>query len=62
MHVSTNESHGIYGSYKIARRLQTDDNLESACRTTVALAMRQLSLKSEVSKKFKPTTTVVDPH
>lgn len=55
------QSNGIYGSYKIARRLRTDDNLESACRTTVALAMKQLGLKSKVSKKFRPTTTVVDP-
>ncbi len=55
------QSNGIYGSYKIARRLQTDDNLESACRTTVALAMKQLGLKSKVSRKFRPTTTVVDP-
>jgi len=54
-------SHGIYGSRKIAKQMQTDDQLESACRNTVAKAMRDLGLKSKVSKKFKPTTTVVDP-
>ena len=54
-------SHQIYGSYKIAEVMQTNDELESACRNTVALAMRELGLKSKVSKKFKPTTTVVDP-
>ena len=54
------QSNGIYGSYKIAQQLQQDDQLESACRTTVAAAMRELGLKSKVSKKFKPTTTIVD--
>ncbi|MEM9366035.1 MAG: IS3 family transposase [Planctomycetota bacterium] len=55
------ESAEIYGSYKIARRLQEDPHLESACRNTVANAMRQMGLRSRVSKKFKPTTTVSDP-
>ena len=55
------QSNGIYGSYKIAQRLQTDDQLETACRNTVATAMVELGLKSKVSKRFKPTTTVVDP-
>jgi putative transposase len=54
-------SDGIYGSYKIAETLQRDDDLESACRTTVAKAMQDLGLKSKVSKRFKPKTTVVDP-
>ena len=54
------QSSGIYGSYKIAQQLQQDDRLESACRNTVAAAMRELGLRSKVSKKFKPTTTVVD--
>ncbi len=54
------QSNGIYGSYKIAQHLQQDDRLESACRNTVAAAMRELGLRSKVSKKFKPTTTVVD--
>ena len=34
---------------------------KSDCRNTVASAMREFGLKSRVSKKFKPTTTVVDP-
>lgn len=55
------ESHGIYGSYKIADRLKEDDSLEAACRNTVATAMREMGLKSKVSKKFSPTTTVSDP-
>jgi len=55
------QSNQIYGSYKIAEVLQANDDLESACRNTVASAMRELGLKSKVSKKFKPTTTVVDP-
>jgi len=54
------ESHGIYGSYKIADRLKDDDSLEAACRNTVAAAMREMGLKSKVSKKFSPTTTVSD--
>jgi putative transposase len=54
------ESHQIYGSYKIADQLQKDDELESACRNTVAKAMNELGLKSKVSKTFKPTTTVSD--
>ena len=33
------ESHGIYGSVKIADQLHKRDNLESACRNTVATAM-----------------------
>jgi len=55
------KSHGIYGSYKIADRLKDDDSLEAACRNTVATAMREMGLKSKVSKKFSPTTTVSDP-
>ena len=55
------ESHGIYGCAKIARRLQQDDAHESACRNTVATAMRQLGLKSRVTKAFTPTTTKSDP-
>lgn len=54
------QSDGIYGSYKIAEQMQNDEQLETACRNTVAKAMRDLGLKSKVSKKFKPTTTVVD--
>lgn len=55
------ESHGIYGSAKIARQMQQNDQLESACRNTVARAMRELGLKSKVSKAFTPTTTKRDP-
>lgn len=55
------QSHQIYGSYKIAEVMQADDDLETVCRNTVASAMRELGLKSKVSKTFKPTTTVVDP-
>ena len=40
------ESHGIYGSHKIAEELQKRDDLESACRNTVAAAMRELGLKA----------------
>ena len=54
------QSNQIYGSYKIAKVMQTDDDLESVCRNTVASAMRELGLKSKVAKKFTPTTTVVD--
>jgi putative transposase len=52
---------GIYGSYKIAEKLNKDSQLQSACRNTVALAMQEMGLKSRVSKQFKPTTTVTDP-
>jgi putative transposase len=36
------DSHGIYGSVKIARQMQQDDQLEAACRNTVARATRDL--------------------
>ncbi len=55
------QSHGIYGSAKIAQQMQQDEQLESACRNTVATAMRELGLQSRVSSKFKPTTTKQDP-
>ena len=55
------EAYGIYGSLKIADQLQKRDDLESACRNTLAAAMREMGLKSKVSKAFKPTTTQVDP-
>ena len=55
------ESHGIYGSVKIAQTLQQRDDLEHACRNTVAKAMRELGLKSRVRQSFTPTTTRVDP-
>lgn len=55
------ESHGIYGSYKIANVLEKRDDLERACRNTVAATMRELGLESRVVKAFKPTTTQADP-
>jgi putative transposase len=54
-------SHGIYGSVKIARELAQQDELERACRNTVARAMREMGLKSRVSQAFTPTTTQADP-
>ncbi len=54
-------SHGIYGSDKIAKELAERDDLEKACRNTVARAMREMGLKSRVSKAFTPTTTQADP-
>jgi len=55
------ESNGIYGSVKIAKQLQERPDLESACRNTVAQAMRELGLKSRIAKSFTPTTTQSDP-
>jgi putative transposase len=55
------ESHGIYGSLKITQVLGQQDELERACRNTVAAAMRELGLQSRVRKAFTPTTTQVDP-
>lgn len=55
------ETDSIYGSAKIAEELAERDDLESACRKTVASAMRRLGLRSKVSKGFKPTTTQADP-
>ncbi len=55
------QSHGIYGSGKIAQELAHRDDLETACRNTVARAMREMGLKSRVSKAFTPTTTQTDP-
>ena len=54
-------SHGIYGSGKIAQELARSTGLETACRNTVARAMRELGLKSSVSKAFTLTTTQSDP-
>ena len=55
------ESHGIYGSQKVARELTERPDLESACRNTVAKAMRELGLKSRIPRTFTPTTTQADP-
>ncbi len=55
------ESHGVYGSEKVAQVLQQRDDLETACRNTVARAMQEMGLKSRVSRGFTPTTTQADP-
>ncbi|TWT66895.1 Integrase core domain protein [Posidoniimonas polymericola] len=55
------ESHTIYGPAKIAEALRENQELESACRNTVARAMRDLGLKSRVRRAFTPTTTTSDP-
>jgi putative transposase len=55
------DSNQIYGSHKIAKQLKQTPGLETACRNTVAKAMREMGLKSCVSKKFTPTTTQTDP-
>jgi len=55
------QSHGVYGSVKIAETLDQHDRLERACRNTVAQAMRDMGLKSRVSRAFTPTTTRGDP-
>ncbi len=52
------KSNSIYGSAMIAERLQKRDDLESACRNTVATAMQELGIESRVSKSFTPTTTM----
>jgi putative transposase len=53
--------HGVYGSYKIAQVLGENEELESACRNTVATAMREMGLQSKIAKGFTPTTTQADP-
>ena len=55
------ESHGTYGSRKIAHTLAQRDDLESACRNTIADTLRELGLASNVVQSFKPTTTHADP-
>ena len=55
------QSHFNYGSYKISKAMNENEELESACRKTVAKAMREMGLKSRIRKKFKPKTTQVDP-
>ena len=50
-------THGIFGSCKIADIMQKDDVMESACRNTVAAAMRELGIQSRVLKQFRPTTS-----
>ena len=53
--------HGICGSHKVAQVLHDRDDLESACRNTVAATMRELGRTSCVRKTFQPTTTPADP-
>ena len=55
------QSHCTYGSYKISKAMNKSEELESACRKTVAKAMRKMGLKSRIRKTFKPKTTEVDP-
>ena len=55
------ESHGIYGGVKVAIVPRERDDLESACRNTVAATMWELGLASCVRKAFQPTTTQADP-
>lgn len=55
------ETDGIYGSIKIADQMKKREELETACRNTVASAMREMGLKSKIRKAFKPTTTQADP-
>ena len=55
------ESHGVYGPAKVAKAMEQREDLETACRNTVARAMKDLGLKSRVRKAFTPTTTQADP-
>ena len=56
------EIDAIYGATKIAKELKHRDDLETACRNTVAHAMKELGILSKVGQKvFRPTTTQVDP-
>lgn len=56
------ETDAIYGATKIAKELKHRDDLETACRNTVAQAMKELGIRSKLSRKeFRPTTTQVDP-
>ena len=55
------QSHETYGSYKISKVMNENEQLESVCRKTVAKAMQEMGLKSRIRKTFKPKTTEVDP-
>src|SRR5690606_29470272 len=46
------QRHAIYGPAKIAEELQKQDELETACRNTVARAMKEMGLSSRISKAF----------
>ncbi len=54
------ENYGVYGPAKVTETLKERDELETACRNTVARAMKDLGLKSRVRKAFTPTTTTAD--
>lgn len=56
------ETDAIYGAAKIAEELKERDDLEAACRNTVAKAMKQLGIASKVRRRGnRPTTTKADP-
>ena len=55
------ENHAIYGAAKVTKTLAEREDLENACRNTVARARKDLGLKSRVRKRFTPTTTQADP-
>lgn len=56
------ETDEIYGATKIAKELKHRDELETACRNTVAKAMNELGIRSKTCRQsFRPTTTQVDP-
>tara|TARA_R110001592_G_scaffold165883_1_gene400471 strand:+ start:65598 stop:65756 length:159 start_codon:yes stop_codon:yes gene_type:complete len=45
MQVIHEQSNEIYGSYKIAEVMQSDDPLETVCCNTVASAMREIDFE-----------------
>lgn len=55
------QRHAIYGPAKISKELQQREELVTACRNTVARAIKEMGLKSRVRKRFTPTTTQADP-
>ena len=56
------ETDAIYGATKITQELMHRDDLETACRNTVAKAMQELGIRSKtVRKAFRPRTTLADP-
>ena len=56
------ETDAIYGATKIAQELRHRDDLETACRNTVAKAMKELGICSKTGRKtFRPRTTQADP-
>ena len=56
------ETDAIYGATKIAQELRHRDDLETACRNTVAKAMKELGIRSKTGRKaFRPRTTHADP-